>query len=521
MIIFGTHRSGTERINGTNGDDILSGYFPGEESTDTSVDHIYGYAGYDNLFGGLRGDWLYGGEDDDNLTGGPGADHLYGGDRHHDSGAHDRAWYNSSPAGVTVNLHTGSGHGGDAQGDVLSGIENVVGSNFDDIIIGSSVANVLEGGGGIDALYGRGGRDLLYGDAGDDYLDGGAGADHLDGGRGLDTADYRNSPDHVLVDLDSGTGQYGDAEGDTLLSIENVTGSNHADIIYGNDGGNVLEGLAGRDLLFGLGGNDSLFGGPGDDLLSGGVLADHLDGGHGSDTAGYFDSAEGVQVNLEVGLGFSGEALGDVLVDVENIFGSLHDDVLVGDDEANVFEGVFGDDYLVGGGGSDHLFGGIRPFGPDSVIGDADPVHFPDGHDTLIGGRGADELTGGTGADRLTGGRDADTFIWTSMDDTGVTLETMDFITDFNRREGDRIDLRPIDANPFSSAPGDQAFTFIGTDAFSSRATPSGEVPPGLIRYYNDGTDTFIALNTNALPDDDAVIRIHGVQTVDASWFLP
>ncbi len=66
---------------------------------------------------------------------------------------------------------------------------------------------------------------------------------------------------------------------------------------------------------------------------------------------------------------------------------------------------------------------------------------------------------------------------------------------------------------------GDQAFSFIGTDAFSSRAAPSGEVPPGLIRYNSDGTDTFIALNTNTLPDDDAVIRIHGVHTVDGSWF--
>jgi hypothetical protein len=106
------------------------------------------------------------------------------------------------------------------------------------------------------------------------------------------------------------------------------------------------------------------------------------------------------------------------------------------------------------------------------------------------------------------------------MDETGVTLESMDFITDFNRREGDQIDLRAIDANPLPFAFGDQAFTFIGTDTFASRAFPSGEVPRGLVRYYSDGTDTFIALNTNALPDDDAVIRVHGVQMVDASWFL-
>jgi Sulfite exporter TauE/SafE len=67
----------------------------------------------------------------------------------------------------------------------------------------------------------------------------------------------------------------------------------------------------------------------------------------------------------------------------------------------------------------------------------------------------------------LTGGRHADTFIWTALDETGVTVDTMDVITDFNRREGDHIDVRAIDANPI--VPRNQDFTFIGTDEFSAR----------------------------------------------------
>ena len=110
MISFGTRRSGTEYIHGTGDDNVLSGYWPGEESTDTSADHIYGYGGYDNLFGGRGDDYLYGGSDDDNLTGGAGADYLDGG-----TGNNNCAWYTASPAGVAIDLIWHSGHGGNAR----------------------------------------------------------------------------------------------------------------------------------------------------------------------------------------------------------------------------------------------------------------------------------------------------------------------------------------------------------------------------------------------------------------------
>ena len=89
-------------------------------------------------------------------------------------------------------------------------------------------------------------------------MNGGVGADTLDGGAGLDTADYSTAGSGILVNLDSGFTSRGEAAGDTLISIENVTGSAFDDIIVGaNDESNVLSGGAGNDTLFGLGGDDT------------------------------------------------------------------------------------------------------------------------------------------------------------------------------------------------------------------------------------------------------------------------
>ena len=67
----------------------------------------------------------------------------------------DTADYASSDAGVTVSLAAGTGAGGHAQGDVLTGIENLVGSAHNDDLTGNGFDNLLEGGAGDDALYGN------------------------------------------------------------------------------------------------------------------------------------------------------------------------------------------------------------------------------------------------------------------------------------------------------------------------------------------------------------------------------
>ena len=112
---------------------------------------------------------------------------------------------------------------------------------------------------------------MLNGGGGNDDLEGGPGADALDGGPGNDTAVYRwKVSAGVTVNLATGVGSGSDAQGDTLVNIENVRGSEHGDTITGNDSGNHLDGSGGNDLLKGGGGNDSLEGGYGNDRLFGG-----------------------------------------------------------------------------------------------------------------------------------------------------------------------------------------------------------------------------------------------------------
>ncbi|MGI9383620.1 MAG: calcium-binding protein [Methyloligellaceae bacterium] len=130
------------------------------------------------------------------------------------------------------------------------------------------------------------------------------------------------------------------------------------DRLYGSYGDDHIFGGAGRDFIFGGEGNDSLFGGLGGDYFYGDPGADTIDGGDGDDYLSYEDSASGVTVNLETGIGQGGDAQGDVYVDVENVGGSHYDDVIVGNSERNELVGFDGNDRLNGGGGNDLLWGG-------------------------------------------------------------------------------------------------------------------------------------------------------------------
>ena len=136
---------------------------------------------------------------------------------------------------------------------------------------------------GADKIFGLAGNDNIYGLGGDDEILGGHGADRIDGGAGIDTASYIDSGERVSVSLLTGRGTYGTAEGDTLVGIENLTGSAYNDELAGNDGGNVLRGLGGFDTIIGHGGDDIIHGGDLGDSLSGGDGADDLHGDGGND----------------------------------------------------------------------------------------------------------------------------------------------------------------------------------------------------------------------------------------------
>lgn len=133
----------------------------------SAADVLTGSGVANRLDGAGGDDRLLGLGADDTLVGGPGR---------------DAADYSAAPSRVHVFL--GLGAGGGAGDDVLSSIEDVIGSAFADRIVGSAGVNRLFGRGGDDVMRGLRGNDALKGEAGNDSLDGGAGRDACSGGTG-------------------------------------------------------------------------------------------------------------------------------------------------------------------------------------------------------------------------------------------------------------------------------------------------------------------------------------------------
>jgi len=219
---------------------------PGQEPPDQQVDTFTGTDGNDYLpaegqshagdevFRGLGGN--------DVLVGGPGADTLDGGD------GVDTASYITSRVGVTVNLSTGVGSGGDAQGDTLISIENLTGSRFADTLIGNDSANLLRDSGGEgNDLRGLDGNDLYQVYSSDTKIVEGSGGGTAD--RVMAGVDYALGAG-VRVEILSTNGSKG-------LSAINLTGNEFSQTIWGNSGDNRIDGKGGADILKGLGGADT------------------------------------------------------------------------------------------------------------------------------------------------------------------------------------------------------------------------------------------------------------------------
>lgn len=241
----------------------------------------------ENIIGSAYGDTLKGNSAGNVITGGAGADKIDG------STGTDTVSYATSAAGVNVNLGiTTAQSGGDAAGDTLISIENIIGSPLNDSFISSSVAN------------------------------------KLDGGAGIDTVSYASSTAAVNVNLGVTTAKTGGyAAGDTLISIENIIGSPLNDTLTGSSVANII---------------------------SGGAGADKIDGGSGVDTVSYAGSNAAVNVNLAVTTAQSGgHAAGDTIFNIESIIGSSYNDTLKGTSIANIITGGSGNDTMTGGSGAD------------------------------------------------------------------------------------------------------------------------------------------------------------------------
>ena len=370
------------------------------------------------------------------------------------------------------------------------------------------------------------GADELFGFRGNDILYGGPGSDRLDGGSHRDTASYVGATAGVKVNLNlTGPQNTRGAGTDTLVSIENLTGSRFNDVLLGNGANNVLSGMAGNDTLHGGGGDDTLNGGTGNDTLLGytgddrlnggdgndrllgGSGDDVLNGGAGSDTASYATATAGVTVFIDTSpSGNDGEpqnTIGagiDQLVSIENLTGSTFNDTLGG------FE-FFGGT-LDGGAGNDQLFvvdSGARlngGAGNDQL--EISQVQGFGSHSTLYGGAGADHLTDSS-FDHF---EFTTSFYYAEVSDSNL-VDGMDTIVGFQGKDilgemSDQIDLGDIDANG-NPNDGNQAFTWRGG---------GGITAAGQLRYDN-GTQRLQGNTDSNLSTVEFEIQLNDVALSD------
>ena len=452
-------------------------------------------AGGWTITGTASADTITGGTGDDTFIGTDGADGYDG------AGGSDTVDYSTATGGVTVLLaDTGAGgvHGAlvntgpggigfEAEGDSYAGIEQVVGSSFDDRVFGSAAGTIailgdgndqfdahdttsgddtVYGDGGNDTINGGAGNDTLIGGDGDDTLEGSAGDNTLYGGNGVDTAVFKGPRgDHTIVD--NGDGSYdvialsGDV--DTLWGIEFIQFTDGtftlADLLP-----QTINGTAGDDVLTGGLGDDTINGLDGNDVLTGGEGADAFDGGNGLDTVDYSGASSGVVVLLEdtdaagvhgsygstVAGGYAGEADGDTFASIEGVDTTDFDDVVFGastgttanlGDGNDLFDNDFnatGVDTIDGGGGNDTIVTGD---GDDFLMGG-------DGDDNLGGQGGDDTIIGGAGTDTATyGGNRAD---YTITDNGDGTYTVADSINGFGTDTVSGVELFQFDDGTFT-----------------------------------------------------------------------
>jgi Ca2+-binding RTX toxin-like protein len=260
---------------------------------------------------------------------------------------------NAASTGVTTSVLA------DYAGDGLAGavlaaeetIGNVAGVNGDDTVEGTEASDTLYGYGGNDTLIGFGGNDTLIGGDGDDNqiggdrndrLIGGVGNDILDGGAGGDRAIYTDATGGITVALAAGTVSGAGIGTDTLLSVENITGSDYADSYNATGFGptNVANvGSSGAINGFeGMGGDDTIV-------------------GNGTTILMYTNATGGVTVDLAAGSASGDASVGtDSFSGVSGITASAFNDTLLGSNNntgVQLFIGGAGDDLIDGRGGLD------------------------------------------------------------------------------------------------------------------------------------------------------------------------
>lgn len=436
------------------------------------------FEGFQNVKGSAHDDSITGDSGGNTLAGGAGADTLVGG------GGHDTADYTASTVGVSVDLASGGAQrGGDAEGDVLVGIDNVAGSaTAANTLLGSTGANVIAGGAGNDSIDGRGSADVIQAGAGNDTIVTYGNESLIDGGTGDNMLVLTAG---VSVDLSQAT-QIAYVPGVSsahLVNIENVDA--RADTgnatILGDTRANAIYGSAGNDLVDAKGGQDAVYAGAGADTVAIYGAEALLDGGSGTDTL-KITAGFGATVNLGAS---ADQTYNDnaVVVNFENVDGSATSSQVI------VF-GSSGDNSIVGGTGADSIVTsmGNLASGNDTIVGGG-------GNDTILAGVGNDVISTSSGNASIDGGGGTDTILASGGNDTvvyhGTEQITADSYTGSVLKLATNIDLVNLGAssevglvsgfNSIDASALTQGITIVGSRADNTIVGGSGDDTVALI----------------------------------------
>jgi ELWxxDGT repeat protein len=496
-----------------------------------------------NVITGNAANNLLRGEDgNDTLSGGVGADTMQGGagnDAYFVDNAGDEVTEAAAGGVDLVYASVTYALGAEVERLVLTGAAAIDGT-------GNALANLLTG---------NAGNNLLRGEDGNDTLNGWLGVDTMEGGAGNDVY-IVDSSDDVVTELAAGGIDVVNASASFTLGAEverlvltgttaiDGTGNALANILTGNAGNNLLRGEDGNDTLNGWLGADTMGGGAGNDVYT----VDNVDDVVTELAAGGLDA---ISASVTFTLGAEVERL--VLTGAGNIDGTGNElaNVITGNAGNNLLRGEDGNDTLNGWLGADTMEGGagndvytvdnaddvvteIAAGGLDIVNasasftlgadverlfltgtadingggnGDANVITGNAGANRLQGGGGNDSLTGGLGADTLEGGAGLDRFIFATLDSSQAA--SPDIILDFVQGQ-DRVQVDAIDP---STAPGNQAFLWIGTAAFAGTGTAQA-------RIWQDGTDTYAGFDDGSGGPAEMVIRFTGLLNLTALDFV-